>query len=147
MLLSDAIKSHKGQLYADDPDTRLITVFLGTVAEGDDPDVPHRLEKLGWSRSVVFEVRVQLEFLDKRWVHSLNFMERSPKEAALAGIRFAQHIQPEDTKLLSINVRTMRLGPIGANGAPHNGRGPAFMSWGAESGTSIEELIERIKAS
>lgn len=151
VLLTDSIKSHLGHLFADDPDTRLIAVFLGTVSKDDDPDVLGRLEKLGWSRHVVYEVTAQYGDGSLRWVHRLNYRHNSPREAALGAVRFARRMLQEEqevseaVELLSITVRTMRLGEIAEDGRPYNGRGPAFVSWGVESEQSLDDLVTMIE--
>lgn len=155
VLLTDSIDSHKGHLFADDPDTRLIAVFLGTVAKGDDPDVPGRLEKLGWSRHVVYEVTAQYGDGGNRWVHRLNYLADSPREAGLAAVRFARRMLDEERKavednkesinVLALTVRTMRLGAIDDEGRPFNGRNAAFITWGAESKDTLDNLTEKIK--
>lgn len=155
VLLTDSIQSHKGHLFADDPETKLIAVFLGTIQKDLDPDVPGRLEKLGWSRSVVYEGTAQYGDGDNRWAHRLNFQADSPKGAALAAVRFARRMlqeerdaveeRKESVNLLALTVRTMRLGSIDDEGRPHNGRGPAFITWGAESGDTLDDLVQKIE--
>ena len=155
VLLTDSVKSHKGHLFCDDPTSKLIVVFLGTLHEGMDPDVPGRLKKLGWSRSVVYEVTVQLGDGDNRWAHRLNFEANTPKEAGLASVRFARCILDEERgaveedkesiNVLALTVRTMRLGEIDDEGRPHNGRGPAFITWGVDSGEDLDALVQKIE--
>lgn len=155
VLLTDSIKAHTGHLFCDDPKAKLIAVFLGTVHEGMDPDVPGRLKKLGWDRSVVYEGTVQYGDGENRWAHRLNYQADSPKEAGLAAVRFARRMlqeerdavedRKESVNVLALTVRTMRLGVIDDEGRPHNGRGPAFITWGADSGDTLDDLVQKIE--
>lgn len=150
VLLVQELESHKGKLSVEE-DARIVTLFLGTVEKGTDPDVPGRLKKLGWDRFVVYEVTAQFGDGEQRWVHRLNYIAASPKSAALDAVRFARLLEAEEqksvstTQLLSIIIRTMRLGMIDEKGKPHNGRGPAFVQWGAESGHTLDDLVKKIE--
>jgi hypothetical protein len=151
ILLCNNVSSHKGTLYADDLDAKLVMVFLGTVADDNDPDVPDRMRRLGWARTVVYEVSLLFGKDDQFWHHRLNFEADTPKDAALAAIRFAEVMSREENKadegseLKSLSICTMTLGKIGDDGVPHNGRGPAFVQWGNEAEESLDDLTKRIE--
>ena len=157
VLLADRIHSTRGKMTIEDEETRIVCVFLGTTIREEDPDVPDRLRKMGWTRNVVFEVTLQFGDGIQSWVHRLNYTSDQPREAALAAVRFAKRMLAEeqasvseddgDVELMSIIVRSMRLGEIDDEGTPTNGRGPAFVTWGVQSGESLDDLVDKIKNS
>lgn len=150
ILICQTVSSHKGTVYPEELDSSLVMVYLGTVANDTDPDASQRMRRLGWTRSIVYEV--QLGFGpsdDEAWMHRWNYEADTPKEAALAAIRYARVVfgaalsADPDSKLLSVAVRAVELGPIDENGKPLHAEGPAIIEWNHEA-CSFDALKQRV---
>jgi hypothetical protein len=155
VLLAAQIDSNRGMLRVEDPDdARLVAIFLGTVAKGEDPHPVERLNKLGWTRSTVYEVTAQYGDGEQRWVHRLNFTAATPKEAGLAAVRFARQMRTHEfvasegrpISILALNVCTMRLGEIDAEGKPVNGRGPSFVRWADGKEETLDDFVFKMES-
>lgn len=115
----------------------LAVLFLGACALGQEPNVPRYLEQLGFRRSHVFEVTLVYKLEDIEHV----FIADSPREAAAAACRFARGVAANPVEdLLALVLRLHRLGPVGEDGKPYNGRGRIFCAWQATPETPFEEF-------
>ena len=151
ILICQTVSSHKGTVYPEELDSGLVMVYLGTVANDTDPDAADRMRRLGWSRTIVYEVQLGFGVSDEdAWLHRWNYEAETPKEAALAAIRYARVVfgaaltaDPEN-KLLSLAVRAVELGPIDDNGKPLHSEGPALVEWKYQA-CSFDALKERVE--
>jgi len=123
----------------------LVLLFLGACRLEDQPDAAAFLRGLGFQRSHVFEVTLYWSLCTT----SLAFMADSPREAAVSAVRltrFMEGRQDDGRELEGLSLCLSRLGPIGPEGKPYNGRGQTFLRWSASSGTTLDELEARCSA-
>lgn len=117
----------------------LVALFLGACRREDTPDAAAYLRQIGFARVHVFEVSLYWD----RHAQRLCFTADGPREAVTAAVRFARRMEAEASssgRLLGLSLCLSRLGPIGEDGAPHNGRGQPFARWHADSGVPMESL-------
>jgi len=141
------------------PGHTLVVLFLGACREDQEPSVPEYLRSVGFTRSHCFEVTLywRERALDGDayydYSSSLLTTAETPLEAVQGAVRYAQlalrraeesaNVAPDRrADLRGLTVGLMRLGPVGPDGKPHNGRGRTFASWSAESGEPLEKLLE-----
>lgn len=128
----------------------LVVLFLGACPLGERPDVPAYLDKLGFRRAHAFEVTLEFagdpagDVSDRDWTESHVFQAGSPREALEGAVRFANFRRRglEECELRSMSLCLMRMGPIGPEGKPHNGRGRTFASWSSETCRPLEDLLD-----
>ncbi len=151
VLICPTVSSHKGTVRPEELNSSLVMIYLGTVVSDTDPDVTGRMRRLGWSRTVVYEVQLGFGTSDDdAWLHRWNYEAETPKEAALAAIRYARVVfgaalaaDPE-SKLLSLVVRAVGLGSIDDNGKPLHAEGPAIVEWSHQA-CSFDALKEKVE--
>ena len=162
----DVLRPHSlGQVTAK-PDHTLVVLFLGACRKDQEPNVPEYLRSVGFQRSHVFKVTLYWrEHLSNEsgdasqadYSSSLLAMHETPREAVEGAVRYARLMDEKARKdntvgrddgvqLRGLTVALMRLGPIGGDGKPHNGRGRTFASWSAESGEPLEKILEPSEA-
>lgn len=155
IVLNREMTTQLGRVTARDG-TQLVSVFLGAVKNGEDPDPVKRLESLGWRQMAMFEcaVRIVSHVEEREW--RLAFSCLGAVDAVEDSIRFAHKVlrdefadqEPGDKApfIAAITVGTIRVGPIGAGGTPFNGRGPAFFGWKYDRGVSLEDHLKDLRA-
>lgn len=127
------------------PGHDLVCVFLGACRLEDEPDAAAYLQGIGFTRSHAFEVT--LHWMNgPQLTHSSRhvFLADTPREALESAVRFAGAMRETETvcDLAGMSLCLMRLGRIGPDGRPNNGRGQAFARWSADSGRSLESLLQ-----
>jgi hypothetical protein len=157
----DVVRPHTlGQVSAK-PNHTLVVLFLGACREDQEPNVPEYLRSVGFTRSHCFEVTLYWSEWDVGECAPINVEEYSsallttaetPREAVEGAVRYAlaararveaNRVDGRGILLRGLTVGLMRLGPIGPDGKPHNGRGRVFASWSAESGEPLEKILEQ----
>ncbi len=138
-----------------EPGTQLVSVFLGAFTEGDDPAPDARMESLGWRQMAMFECSIRVVMGNDQRDWRLAFSCLGAIDAVEAAIRFANKMVGDEFNraepntpapyLASITVGTIKLGPIGADGAPFNGRGPSFFGWKHDHDISLEDHLEALR--
>lgn len=151
ILICQSVSSHKGAFSSDGADSQLVMVYLGTVPDDTDPDAASRLRKLGWARTVVYEVQLHFGSADEApWAHRWYYEADTPKDAALSAIRYASVIAKtvaeadEESRLLTLEVRIVELGKIDEQGNPKQSGGPPLVEWGHNAG-SLEDLAKQVE--
>jgi hypothetical protein len=120
----------------------LVALFLGACRLADEPDVPTYLKQLGFQRTHCFEVTLSWPYSVSRHV----FTADSPLEAVEAAVRFALMLETDrEEELQGLSLCLTRLGPIGADGKPYNGRGQSFARWSIASSTPVTILLEHAR--
>ncbi len=129
----------------------LVSVFLGQVRDGDDPAPEKRMESMGWRQMAMYECSIHISTRDWR----LAFACLGHVNAVEASVRFAKKMLTDEFNsaepntpapyLASLTVGTIKLGPIGEDGTPFNGRGPAFFGWKHDRGISLEAHLEELR--
>lgn len=146
VLLCDVVTGHVGQIMAD-VGSKLAMVFLGTAKEDDEVDPSRMLETLGWTRSVVYEVAVQLSRDGIRETQGLNFIDASPMKAAFGAVRFAKRMAAqaaEGMELEAMTLRSVQLGAINNDGMPKGKRGKDVLGWSRQMMT-FDEFEEKLR--
>lgn len=136
--------------------TKLVSVFLGSVRDGDDPVPDERMESMGWRQMAMFEcvVRVlQSDGDEREW--RLAFSCLGAVDAVEAAIRLANKVVADDFSraepntpapfLASLTVGTITIGPIAEDGTPFNGRGSTFFGWSRGRGVSLEAHLNGLR--
>ena len=158
MILNRSMTTQAGKLTSK-TGSRLLSVFLGSVQDGDDPDPESRMHSLGWRQMAVFEASVRISIVhssthteDLDW--RLVFSCLGAIDAVEASLRFAYKLIADEIErsepgtpapfLNTLTVGTMQIGPIGEDGTPHNGRGPAFFGW-KHGDVSIDDHLETLR--
>lgn len=136
--------------------TQLVSVFLGAVKDGDDPMPNERMESMGWRQMAVFECSIRVVMGDDQRDWRLAFSCLGVIDAVEAAIRFGNKMVADEFNraepntpapyLASLTVGTIKLGPIGEDGTPFNGRGPAFFGWKHDRGVTIEAHLDELRA-
>lgn len=159
VILNRKMTTQSGEVTAE-PGQRLVSVFLGTAKDGDDPHPEDLMHNLGWRQMAMFEtsVRVSIDHSDQpredhEWL--LTYSCLGAVDAVEDAVRFANKmIKIEFEKgtigtpapyLNSIYVGTVKVGPIGKDGTPFNGRGPAFFGWTHNRGTPLEDHLQALR--
>lgn len=145
----DIVRPHQlGQATAN-PGHTLVAMFLGACREELEPDVPAYLRSVGFARIHVFEVTLYWREGEEEYSSSLLTTAETPMESVRGAVRWARFASRNATgspaELRGLTVALMRLGPVGPEGKPHNGRGRTFASWSAESGLTLESLLDAEK--
>ena len=140
--------------------TQLMSVFLGSIKEGEEPCPEERMESMGWRQMAMFEcaVLVCIDHEDREteeFSWRLAFSCLGAIDAVEASVRFADKMikdefnrSPPGTPapyLASLTVGTIKLGPISEDGTPFNGRGPAFFGWKHDRGVSLFDHLEELR--
>jgi len=152
VLICQTVSSHKGTVCPEERDSSLVMVYLGTVPNDTDPDAPNRMRRLGWARTVVYEVLLEFgtNHEDEAWAYRWNYEADSPKDAALAALRYASAMcktvlmTDPSSRLLTLSVRAIRLGPIDDDGKPRHSEGVPFVEWSHDAG-SLDELKQQLE--
>lgn len=155
IVLNRQMTTQLGKLTAQ-PGTHLVSVFLGAVKDGDDPMPVDRMESLGWRQMAMFECAVRVETDDTVREWRLAFSCLGAVDAVEASVRFANKMVADEFNraepntpaphLSSLTVGTIKVGPVGADGTPFNGRGPAFFGWKHDRGVSLHDHLEALRA-
>lgn len=154
VVLNREMTTQSGKVTAGDG-FQLVSVFLGTVPQGQDPEPLERLHNLGYRQMTMFEAAIRLDEggQEREWrivysclgaVDSVSAAKRFADKLVLDAFNDAEPGTPAPS-ILSIFVGTMTIGPISADGTPHNGRGPAFFGWTSSSGVSFEKHIQSLQ--
>ncbi len=144
VLLSDTIHSQLGVVRAL-PGSKAISVFLGTVPDGEDPEPARRMEALGWRQMMMFECCVSITTTDPEWhagrtnEHRVIYACLGAIDAVEAAIRFSKNMLEKEFNLqepgtapatiVGLSVSVWQAGPIADDGTPFDGRRPAFFGW------------------
>ena len=139
--------------------TKLVSVFLGSVRDGDDPDPERRLHNLGFRQMAMYEtsIRISIDHETQRedfdW--RLVFSCLGAVDAVEAAVRFANKaIRDEFSRsdpgtpapyLRQMTVGTIKIGPIAEDGTPHNGRGPSYFGWKHDRGVSLDDHLDALR--
>lgn len=145
MVLVPEMDTQLGRLTADEGH-ELLSVFLGSVPIGEDPDPAGRLYSLGWRQMAMYVVAYEIQdpSLGHRRNGSLLFSCLGAFEAAEAGVRHALRVAG-DNELAQIRIGLHEIGPIDEDGVEHTSDTPPFFGWSDQMGCSIEDQITRLK--
>lgn len=159
VVLNRELTTQLGKVTAKDG-TQLVSVFLGAVKNGEDPEPAKRMESLGWRQMSMFECAVRiitptdgLEPEEREWrlayscLGAVDAVEAAIRFAnKMVGDEFAEQDETADAPFIStITVGTIKLGPIGEDGTPFNGRGPAFFGWKYDRDVSLEAHLQELR--
>lgn len=155
VVLSKMLMTQHGKITAKDGH-QLVSVFLGSVKEGDDPEPARRMHDLGWRQMAFFEAAIRLcsgPMSEVEW--RIVYACLGAVDAVEAAVRFANKLigdavseGPEGSPAPFINslyVGTMKIGPIDENGVPFNGRGPAYFGWKKGQDVTLEEHLQALR--
>jgi hypothetical protein len=132
----------------------LVSVFLGSVPHGEDPEPARRMHDLGWRQMSFFEAAIRLTSdIPDQGIQELNewrivYACLGAVDAVEAAARFANKLVADGGGLphiSSLYVGTMKIGPIDENGVPFNGRGPAYFGWKKDQGVTLEQHIQALR--
>ena len=158
VIVNRDITTQVGRLTAE-TGTQLVSVFLGSVESGEDPEPERRLEDLGWRQMSMFEVTLILAISDKEAdqieVHH-SYSCLGAVDAVEAAVRFAKRMLVEDFELAqpgekpaylhTVVVRTMQVGPIAEDGSPFAGHGSAFFAWRYDRDITLDDHLDALRA-
>lgn len=154
VILNREMTTQSGRLTAQ-KGHQLVSVFLGSVPDGQDPDPLRRMHSLGFRQMTMFELSLKIQDHAEKREWRLVYCCLGAVDAVEAAQRFANKMMtdafnnapPESPApvLLSMAVGTIQVGPIGPDGTPHNGRGPAFFSWAHGHGVSLDDHIQALR--
>jgi hypothetical protein len=159
VILNRQMTTQAGKLTAK-AGTKLVSVFLGSVRDGDEPDPERRLHKLGFRQMAMYEmtILISIDHVDRDqedfdW--RLIFSCLGHVDAVEAALRFANKAIADEFNrstpgtpapyLRQITVGTIQVGPIAEDGTPHNGRGPSYFGWTHDRGVSLEDHIAAMR--
>lgn len=119
----------------------VVALFLGACRKEDEPDAAAYLRQIGFARTHCFELALHHDKALNRWT----FTADSPRDALESAVRFARWFEtdgPAYGPLRGLTLCLVRLGPIGSDGAPHDGYGSVFVRWSVDSGVPLEDLLK-----
>lgn len=159
MILNRKLTTQKGDITAK-PGHRLVSIFLGSVADGTDPEPANRIHNLGWRQMAFFEMSIRIctdreaaprEDFEWRFTYSC----LGAVDAVEAAVRFANKAvadqldrDPPGTPapyIDMIKVGTIKVGPIDEEGTPYNGRGPCFFGWKKNCGVTLDDHLGTLR--
>ena len=156
VILNRKMTTQSGE-FTSSPGKRLVSVFLGTAKDGEDPEPEKLMHNLGWRQMAMYEtaIRISVDGEEEDLEFLLTYSCLGMVDAVEDAVRFANRmIQDEFTKekpgtpapyLSSIYVGTIQGGPISKDGKPFNGRGPAFFGWTHNRGTPLEDHMQALR--
>lgn len=154
VVLNQEMTTQHGKITAE-PTFQLVSVFLGTVPHGEDPEPLERLHKLGYRQMTMFEAAIRLDEGGQERECRIVYSCLGAVDSVSAAKRFADKLVLDtfndaepgtpSPSIMSIFVGTMTIGPIGVDGTPFNGRGPAFFGWTKSSGVPFENHLQSLQ--
>lgn len=152
IVLTPTIESPIGKLTADDGQ-ELVCLFLGTVAEGQDPHAEKRLYELGWRQATIFEAVIGLrsdEASDETvrvmfsCLGGLDAIEAAIRFGA-AEIRDLVDVFGTSYVFDRVLVRLVTIGGIDGDGRPQTSQNKPFFYWQDGKGISLHDYVKKLR--
>lgn len=150
ILTANVLDSHIGKITSV-PNQKLVLIFLGACPDNTVPRVMPMLRQIGWNRSDMYEVVLDLADTTSKKVTASPrtfFQCEDPLEACESAVRFAKHRLEDRNEFLFISavlLNVVRFNEINDDGESTNERGQIVFHWTAQMGMSLDDKLTSMK--
>ena len=156
IVLNRKMTTQLGDVIAE-PGTQLVSVFLGAVKTGEDPEPERRLHDLGFRQMAVYQTEFSLNCCDKQVRGGLIFSGMDGRDALGSAVRYANNalaamfaqddIGAAAPFIQQLTVGLVEVGPIDKDGNAHQGDHLKFFDWCIEDELSLDEYLDQLQTS